>query len=246
MRLLASIILALASVTAGAQTRIRPIGDIRGDSKGVRYVMSFEARIAQPASHSSAHCVIEASEVQRWVDSATAIVVQDVAAPRAPERIEYDGPELPRSGCAIHVGRTVTAAGSEFQLVVIEQPPMLPTSVAVGVTRQEALAFIAKLRDAARAVTEMNPGLATTHDVQPRPDGTILGQPYFDLQVEKQAAPMPGNPSPHYPDMLRSANVEGEVLAKFIVDSTGRVEPNTFKARLHGHGAGESRFVRPG
>jgi protein TonB len=84
----------------------------------------------------------------------------------------------------------------------------------------------------------MNPGLATTHDVQPRPDGTILGQPYFDLQVEKQAAPMPGNPSPHYPDMLRSANVEGEVLAKFIVDSTGRVEPNTFKARLHGHGAG--------
>jgi hypothetical protein len=241
MRLLASIILALASVTAGAQTRIRPIGDIRGDSKGVRYVMSFEARstgevileasesIAQPASHSSAHCVIEASEVQRWVDSATAIVVQDVAAPRAPERIEYDGPELPRSGCAIHVGRTVTAAGSEFQLVVIEQPPMLPTSVAVGVTRQEALAFIAKLRDAARAVTEMNPGLATTHDVQPRPDGTILGQPYFDLQVEKQAAPMPGNPSPHYPDMLRSANVEGEVIAKFIVDSTGRAEPNTFK-----------------
>src|SRR5881275_3036521 len=31
-------------------------------------------------------------------------------------------------------------------------------------------------------------------------------QPYFDFQVEKQVAPAPGSPQPHYPDMLKSAN----------------------------------------
>jgi len=54
-------------------------------------------------------------------------------------------------------------------------------------------------------------------------------QPYFEFQVEKQVAPYPGNTAPRYPDMLRSANVEGEVLAQFVVDTTGRAEMATFK-----------------
>src|SRR3954469_11776452 len=33
-------------------------------------------------------------------------------------------------------------------------------------------------------------------------------QTYFEFQVEKQVQPLPNNPSPRYPDMLRSANVE--------------------------------------
>jgi periplasmic protein TonB len=54
-------------------------------------------------------------------------------------------------------------------------------------------------------------------------------QTFFDFQVEKQVAPYPGNASPRYPDMLRSANVEGEVLAQFVVDTTGRADMSTFK-----------------
>src|SRR5690348_1545749 len=54
-------------------------------------------------------------------------------------------------------------------------------------------------------------------------------QTYFEFQVEKQVAPYPGNTAPRYPDMLRSANVEGEVLAQFVVDTTGRAEMSTFK-----------------
>jgi len=60
-------------------------------------------------------------------------------------------------------------------------------------------------------------------------------QPYFEFQVEKQVAPMPNNPGPRYPDMLRSANVEGEVLAQFVVDTTGRAEMNTFKVLKSSH-----------
>lgn len=58
----------------------------------------------------------------------------------------------------------------------------------------------------------------------PAPD-----QPYFEFQVEKPVVPAGQNPQPNYPDMLRSANVEGEVLAQFVVDTTGRADMGTFK-----------------
>src|SRR4051812_3267737 len=41
-------------------------------------------------------------------------------------------------------------------------------------------------------------------------------QTYYEFQVEKQVAPAPGQSGPRYPDMLRSANVEGEVLVQFV------------------------------
>lgn len=53
-------------------------------------------------------------------------------------------------------------------------------------------------------------------------------QTYFDFQVEKPAASAPGSPGPRYPDILRSGGVEGEVLARFEVDTTGRVVVSTF------------------
>jgi protein TonB len=54
-------------------------------------------------------------------------------------------------------------------------------------------------------------------------------QPYFEFQVEKPVVAAGGNPQPNYPDMLKSAQVEGEVLAQFVVDTTGRAEMSTFK-----------------
>jgi len=55
-------------------------------------------------------------------------------------------------------------------------------------------------------------------------------QPYFDFQVEKPVVMAPGAQGPAYPDMLRTAGIEGQVLAQFVVDTTGRAEMNTFKA----------------
>ena len=39
----------------------------------------------------------------------------------------------------------------------------------------------------------------------------------------------PGAQGPQYPDMLRTAGIEGTVLAQFVVDTTGRAEMSTFK-----------------
>ena len=63
----------------------------------------------------------------------------------------------------------------------------------------------------------------------------VSDQPYFEFQVEKQVQTNPNSPQPRYPDMLKSANVEGEVLAQFVVDTTGRAEMNTFKILKSSH-----------
>jgi protein TonB len=60
-------------------------------------------------------------------------------------------------------------------------------------------------------------------------------QPYFVFQVEKQVTTAAGSPQPRYPDMLKSANVEGEVLAQFVVDTTGRADMSTFKVLKSSH-----------
>jgi protein TonB len=60
-------------------------------------------------------------------------------------------------------------------------------------------------------------------------------QPYFEFQVEKPVVPAPGSASPRYPDMLRQAGVEGEVLAQFVVDTTGRAEPGSLKILKSSH-----------
>jgi protein TonB len=61
----------------------------------------------------------------------------------------------------------------------------------------------------------------------PRPGRDSLprtGRTYTSDLVEKVVTPRAGNPAPAYPASLRSAQVEGSVLARFVVDTTGRVE----------------------
>jgi protein TonB len=63
----------------------------------------------------------------------------------------------------------------------------------------------------------------------------VQDQPYFEFQVEKPVAPVPGSTGPRYPEILKSSNVEGEVLAQFVVDTTGRVESGSFKVLKSSH-----------
>lgn len=72
----------------------------------------------------------------------------------------------------------------------------------------------------------IQPSLSTPTEVEPA---------YFDFQVEKSVSALPGNRAPRYPDMLRSANVEGEVLAQFIVDQNGAADTSSFKVLRSTH-----------
>ena len=57
---------------------------------------------------------------------------------------------------------------------------------------------------------------------QPGPDGDGVFR-----TVDVMAEPRSGNPAPVYPSILRDAGIEGTVSARFVVDSTGRVEPES-------------------
>ena len=63
----------------------------------------------------------------------------------------------------------------------------------------------------------------------PRAGGPKLMPPntvYLEYQVEVPVTPAPGNSPPRYPTELRSANIEGEVMAQFIVE---RERPGGFE-----------------
>jgi TonB family protein len=77
------------------------------------------------------------------------------------------------------------------------------------------------------------PSTVEVRGVAPRvvPAGTA----FFEFQVESPVAPAEGGSAPRYPDALRKAGVEGEVLAEFIVGPDGRVEPGSFKVLKASH-----------
>jgi TonB family protein len=86
-------------------------------------------------------------------------------------------------------------------------------TVAIGV-----LAFACSL-------TSDNPAAA---DSNGRADASVSA-------VSAQVQTLPGSATPRYPAMLRLANVEGTVVAAFVVDANGAAEPTTFKVLKSSH-----------
>ena len=67
-----------------------------------------------------------------------------------------------------------------------------------------------------------------------RDSGAVVTAPkdnhvFYESEVEKPAMSAPGSPAPRYPELLKSAGVEGEVIASFVVDTAGRADVSSFK-----------------
>jgi protein TonB len=66
-------------------------------------------------------------------------------------------------------------------------------------------------------------------------DPGLVGSPFIpkgifdEHSVDRAVIARPGNRSPDYPTPLRSAGVSGEVLVRFVVDTTGRVESGSIE-----------------
>ena len=67
-------------------------------------------------------------------------------------------------------------------------------------------------------------GLEGATGVAPALNGVFL-----ESEVEKPVMALPGTAGPAYPESLRAAGIEGQVMAQFVVDSAGRVELATFQ-----------------
>lgn len=65
--------------------------------------------------------------------------------------------------------------------------------------------------------------LLTTSGVTSHIAGSVLTAD----RVNRQVMPGTGNGQPDYPEALRTSSVEGEVMARFVVDTLGRVEQSS-------------------
>jgi TonB family protein len=68
-----------------------------------------------------------------------------------------------------------------------------------------------------------------------RPMKAAPDQAYFEFQVEQPVNPAAGSSAPRYPDLLRHAGVEGEVLAQFIVGPDGTADVGSLKVLKSTH-----------
>ena len=75
----------------------------------------------------------------------------------------------------------------------------------------------------ALGITRTEVGTSTLTATTPTPTNGIYTQQFVDRTV----VPRADNSSPTYPRQMRLANVEGEVLVRFVVDTLGRVEPGS-------------------
>ena len=114
-------------------------------------------------------------------------------------------------------------------------------------SKAQLVGFLGTLRVAEATAREMSavaPDWDARVETSP-PDDTPHDSPeaYFEFQVEKQVQFVKDSPQPQYPASLKSANIEGEVLAQFVVDTTGRADIVTFKVLKSSH-SGFTQAVR--
>jgi TonB family protein len=136
-------------------------------------------------------------------------------------------------------------------LLAIAQRPRLTAALAATLT--ESTSDLERRIDAMTAPTPRRPRLraailaATALGAialacsMPSPDfdqekaAAASKQPYFEFQVERGAALGASARPPVYPPQLRAANVEGQVIAKFVVDTNGRADMRTFEVVKSDH-----------
>lgn len=84
---------------------------------------------------------------------------------------------------------------------------------------------------------DFNAAPTTPIDLPSHPPGGLGGgeavassSGVFDAnQVEKQVTLISGSATPRYPEVLRSSGVEGQVMAQFVVDESGRAEVDSVR-----------------
>jgi protein TonB len=69
----------------------------------------------------------------------------------------------------------------------------------------------------------------SARSTSPGPILAPANRPFFEFQVEQKAMPIAGGVAVRYPDSLRVAGIEGEVLAQFVVNADGIPDVQSLK-----------------
>ncbi|HEY6829919.1 MAG TPA: M56 family metallopeptidase [Gemmatimonadaceae bacterium] len=151
---------------------------------------------------------------------------------------------VPASNPGVHVTSAVVVDGAAPATAMPREAPVRRDSVIRASIVPDSVIVIDGVRQA-RAARAATPGIRTADTVATyyskrtateRPVAQGAADPtYFEFQVEKPGSPRPGNVAPRYPDELRDARIEGEVLVQFVLDTLGRPDMDTFKVLRSTH-----------
>lgn len=167
-----------------------------------------------------AHAVVILLAVQATAGGTTAPAPRDEPAPV----IYHVQPAAPAPApAAPDAGRAATSpAGPPLPAAPLEVPSAIPPIPAIGLVPDLALPARA---GAPVSASDFRSSIGSMGGAP----GPGLGSPTGPLaahQVDAPARPA-DRTAPRYPDLLRRAGTEGSVLVRFVVDSTGRVDPTS-------------------
>ena len=151
---------------------------------------------------------------------------------------------VPLSNPGVHVTSAVVVDGTPPAATTPREAPIRRDSVVRANVAPDSVIVIDGVRQF-RAVRAATPGVRPADTVATYysrkaatevPVAQGAADPaYFEFQVEKPGAPRPGNVAPRYPDELREAKIEGEVLVQFVLDTLGHPDMDTFKVLRSTH-----------
>jgi TonB family protein len=133
---------------------------------------------------------------------------------------------------AIPLAPTLAAHASHLERRIIAMQTRLAAPRPVHLAGAAAMLVLGLAGACSSAAPDAPPARPTVARLArtSRPVVLDANAPMYEFQVEQQARPVTGTGSPHYPDAMRRAKREGEVLAQFVVDEHGAVDMATFKA----------------
>lgn len=153
---------------------------------------------------------------------ATAVATTPAPVSAPPEAIVYVTPAAPPPAAApVAAPEPATPPSApipELRTPAIPTPTIVPTGLP-----EVSLSSIA-----IEPVTRIGPATGTPTPGVPGATGPATGEPWSELMVDRTARLVRNTSRPSYPDLLRRDRIEGSVLATYVVDTLGRVEPGSF------------------
>lgn len=151
-------------------------------------------------------------------------------APPAPRKAAPPPPQVRAPAPPKPVAAAPAPINVPVNVPVITTPTVVPTSIPA--VDPNALAttsdIVARASDvaAAAAASGSGSGRVTSESGGDVGESRGDGSAWSSEQVDREVQPM-GRAAPRYPEMLRSANVQGTVVVRFVVGPNGRVEMNS-------------------
>ena len=136
------------------------------------------------------------------------------------EFIPFDPPNDPKPATGSRTNPPGPAQGPRLTGPVLTAPPVIPDDIPpIDVNTDVDLVTDARADFTVASGSGASGGMS--HDVA---SGVADADGVWSTHtVEVAVVPDAHNPSPSYPEMLRTAGITGHVLVEFVVDSTGRV-----------------------